>query len=98
MLGANRGVAVLGCLPDTGGEAAEDREVSDLWTQALLHPLRGYSRREVSIEDTRGRRGCFALAISVEYPSRWLASGRLIMSHLPQCMLRSSSLLVIDFA
>ncbi len=106
MLRANRGVAMLGCPADARGEAAEDREVSELWTQALLHPLRGYSRREVSIEDTRGvapvasrgRRGFFALAISVEDPSRWLASGRLIMSHLPHCMLRSSSLLVIAFA
>jgi hypothetical protein len=77
VLGANRGAALLGCLPDAGGEAAEDHEVSDLWTQPLLHPLRGHSRREVSIEDTRGvapvasrgRRSLFALAMSMENPS-----------------------------
>ena len=106
MLGANRGVALLGCPPDARGEAAEHREVRDLWTQPLLHPLRGHSRGEVSIEDSRaiapvasrGRRGCFALGMSVEYPSSWLTSGRLIMRHLPKCMLGSSSRLVIDFA
>jgi len=106
VLGANPGVALLGCLPDAGGEAAEDREISDPSTQALLHPLRGHSRREVSIEDTRGvvpaasrgRRGFFALAMSVEYPGRWLASGCLIMSHLPKCMLGSSSRLVVLFS
>ncbi len=95
MLGANRGVALLGCPPDARGEAAEDREVSDLWTQPLLHPLRGHPRGEVPIEDTRGvapvasrvRRGFFALAMSVEYPNPRLASGRLIMRHLPKSTL-----------